>query len=64
MFSQGEAMQILRYKPGQQYRPHLDARADAANTREVTALVYLNHNYKGGETSFAERKLIVTTKGK
>jgi len=54
----GEATQILRYRPGQQYRPHLDAR-EAANPRVLTALAYLNHDFKGGETLFVETKLKV-----
>jgi prolyl 4-hydroxylase len=57
-FDQGEAMQILRYRPGDQYRPHLDAR-EAANPRILTALAYLNHDYKGGETTFVETRLSV-----
>ncbi len=50
----GEAMQILRYKPGQQYRPHFDYNPTLTNQRVLTALVYLNHDYKGGETRFVK----------
>jgi len=49
--SQGEPMQILRYRPGQEYRPHLDF-LDEPNRRVLTALIYLNDDYEGGETSF------------
>lgn len=50
--AQGEPLQVLRYAPGQQYRPHLDAVPGMANQRILTALVWLNDNYEGGETAF------------
>ena len=49
---QGEPLQILRYRPGQQYRPHFDAIGGADNQRVLTFLVYLNEDYDGGETEF------------
>ena len=49
--SQAEPLQILRYKPGQEYRPHFDFLEDP-NRRMLTALVYLNDDYEGGETAF------------
>lgn len=49
--TQGEPLQILRYRPGQEYRPHLDF-LDEPNRRVLTALIYLNDDYEGGETSF------------
>jgi prolyl 4-hydroxylase len=49
---QGEALQVLRYRPGQEYRPHMDAVAGEPNQRILTALVYLNEDYEGGETLF------------
>jgi prolyl 4-hydroxylase len=49
---QGEALQVLRYRPGQEYRPHMDAVAGEPNQRILTALVYLNDDYAGGETMF------------
>lgn len=55
--AQGEALQVLRYGPGQQYRPHLDAVRGMANQRILTALVWLNDDYEGGETLFLERGL-------
>ncbi len=58
---QGEAMQILRYQPGQQYHRHLDFVRAAANQRFLTALVYLNDDYRGGETVFP--KAGVSVKG-
>lgn len=49
---QGEPMQILRYRPGQQYLSHYDYIPGAKNQRILTALIYLNEDYTGGETSF------------
>ena len=47
-------LQVLRYGPGQQYKPHLDALPGLANQRRWTALIYLNDDYEGGETAFLE----------
>ena len=52
--AQGETLQILRYAPGQQYRPHFDAVPGMANQRVLTALVWLNDDYEGGETLFLD----------
>jgi prolyl 4-hydroxylase len=52
--AQGETLQILRYAPCQQYRPHLDAVPGMANQRILTALVWLNDDYEGGETLFLD----------
>lgn len=49
---QGESLQVLRYRPGQEYKPHLDALAGEPNQRILTLLVYLNDDYQGGETLF------------
>lgn len=49
---QGEPLQVLRYSPGQEYRSHSDALPNADNQRIMTALVYLNDGFEGGETSF------------
>jgi prolyl 4-hydroxylase len=57
--AQGEPLQVLRYAPGQQYRPHLDAVPGMANQRVLTALVWLNDDYEGGETRFLESGLAV-----
>lgn len=59
---QGEALQILRYRPGQQYRPHTDWLGDGGNRRLRTALIYLNDDYEGGETVFL--KIGLEVKGK
>lgn len=57
--SWGEPLQILRYRGGQQYRPHHDAVAGADNQRILTMLVYLNEGYSGGETRFLSNGLDV-----
>ena len=59
--AQGEPLQLLRYGPGQEYRPHLDAVPGLANQRILTALIYLNSDYAGGETHFT--KAGVTVRG-
>ena len=56
---QGEALQILRYRPGQQYHSHLDFALTSENVRAMTALAYLNHDYAGGETCFVKTGLKV-----
>ena len=56
---QGEPLQLLRYRPGQQYRPHLDAIAGLENQRILTFIVWLNDDYAGGETHFPETGLSV-----
>jgi prolyl 4-hydroxylase len=56
---QGEAIQILRYRPGQQYHAHLDFVRASENDRVLTALVYLNHDFAGGETRFLKTGLKV-----
>lgn len=55
---QGEPLQILRYRPGQQYHPHVDWLGEA-NRRILTALLYLNEDYEGGETRFVKTGLTV-----
>lgn len=49
---QGEPLQVLRYRPGQQYRNHFDAIQGVENQRILTMLVYLNEEFEGGETCF------------
>jgi prolyl 4-hydroxylase len=55
---QGEPLYILRYRPGQQYHPHVDWLGEP-NRRILTALTYLNDDYEGGETLFVETGLKV-----
>jgi prolyl 4-hydroxylase len=47
-----EALYVMRYTPGQQYRPHMDALPGLANQREWTAIAYLNDAFEGGATAF------------
>ncbi len=53
----GEFLSVMRYRPGEQYRPHFDAvppgpDLDRNGQRVKTALLYLNEAYEGGETEF------------
>jgi prolyl 4-hydroxylase len=57
----GEPLHVLRYEPGQEYRPHLDTLPSTANQRQWTALIYLNDDFEGGETAFP--KLGLTVRG-
>lgn len=50
----GEPLTVLRYRPGQQYRPHLDTLPGGGNQRVATMLLYLNEDYQGGETVFSK----------
>ncbi len=64
---QGEFLSVMRYRPGEQYRPHFDIvppgpDLDRSGQRVKTALLYLNDGYEGGETEFLVRGLKV--KGK
>lgn len=54
---QDEPLHILRYRPGQEYRPHVEWLDD--NPRMLTALVYLNEDHAGGETAFLKTGLDV-----
>jgi prolyl 4-hydroxylase len=49
---QGEPLQLLRYRPGGEYKPHMDALPAEPNQRILTLLVYLSDDYEGGETRF------------
>ncbi len=57
---QGEPLQVLRYLPGQEYRPHFDALGETDNQRILTFLVYLNDGYEGGGTRFMRSNLAVS----
>lgn len=61
-YDAGEALQVLRYAPGQQYYPHFDWIADAPNQRLWTALIYLNDAYEGGATAFVRTGIEVRGK--
>ena len=49
----GEPLNVLRYKQGQQFRPHHDGRgSEDGPMRIMTALIWLNEQFDGGETEF------------
>jgi prolyl 4-hydroxylase len=49
----GEPLNILKYTPGQQYKPHHDGTgSDNVSVRVLTALIWLNDAFEGGETDF------------
>jgi prolyl 4-hydroxylase len=48
----GEPLHMLRYAPGQEYKPHTDSMPGEANQRSWTVLVYLNSEFEGGATRF------------
>lgn len=50
--AQGEPLQLLRYRPGEEYKLHLDAVPGLANQRTWTVLAWLGQDYRGGETHF------------
>jgi prolyl 4-hydroxylase len=54
---QGEPLQVLRYRPGGEYKPHFDAIDGLANQRILTMIVWLNADFEGGETMFLESGL-------
>ena len=49
---QAEPLQVLRYRSGGEYKPHMDAIRAEPNQRILTVLVYLSDDYEGGETQF------------
>ena len=55
--AQGEPLQLLRYAPGGEYKPHMDALPAEPNQRILTVLVYLSDDYEGGETQFVRTGL-------
>ena len=56
---QGEALYVMRYAPGQQYRPHHDALGGLRNQRSWTAIAYLNDDYEGGTTVFPDLSISI-----
>ena len=49
---QGEPLQVLSYRPRQEYRLHSDALPHGDNQRVATFLVILSEGYQGGATHF------------
>lgn len=61
----GEPLNVIRYRPGEQYRPHFDSYDSSDNQRLWTMLVYLNDDFEGGDTVFNRTGLrIRAEKGK
>ncbi len=68
----GESIQVLRYGPGEEFKPHYDyfdsnsigGKAALANggQRIATLIMYLNSVEEGGETIFPEIDLKITPK--
>lgn len=61
-----EGLQILQYKPGQEYKAHYDffaSTSKAANNNRISTLImYLNDVEEGGETTFPKLDISVTPK--
>lgn len=61
----GEMMNLLMYRPGEEYRAHFDffapeiAATERSGQRIRTLLVYLNSDYGGGETQFVSANMQV-----
>jgi prolyl 4-hydroxylase len=60
---QGEALTVLRYSPGQQFKLHSDILPHVRNQRVATVIVYLNEGFAGGETVFPHHNLTIVPKG-
>ena len=64
-----EDVQVVKYMPGAEYKPHHDACCDSTNAcidflkqggnRVSTLLVYLNDDFEEGHTSFPELDLLI-----
>lgn len=61
--AQGEALAVLHYGPGEQYRLHMDTLPGTTNQRLRTVLLYLNSDFTGGETHFPEIGVTITPRG-
>jgi prolyl 4-hydroxylase len=56
-YENGEPLQLLQYRRGDEYRPHLDALPNEPNQRVMTLIIYLTDGYDGGETQFSRTGL-------
>jgi predicted 2-oxoglutarate/Fe(II)-dependent dioxygenase YbiX len=70
-FPYAEPCAILRYRPGQFYKRHVDNLLLASRfqevqqgipTRDISVVGYLNDDFKGGETHFDRQKVTVKPK--
>lgn len=63
-----EQIQILRYEPGEYYKPHYDffnfppKWVSTDNDRVATAITYLNDEFEGGYTNFPDLNIEVKPK--
>ncbi|WP_308637137.1 2OG-Fe(II) oxygenase [Paenibacillus silvisoli] len=62
--SHAEPLQVLHYRAGQQYQPHVDyfTSEQVTNNRISTLVMYLNDVEEGGETYFPSLQLAVMPK--
>lgn len=62
--SHAEPLQVLHYRPGEQYQPHYDyfSSGRVENNRISTMVVYLNDVEEGGATTFPSLRLSVMPK--
>lgn len=52
-WSKDDGWELLRYEPGESFGLHVDTGGGRhTSQRQLSALVYLNDDYEGGETSF------------
>lgn len=54
-----ETISVLKYEQGQEYKWHVDRALEPdcfASSRRVSVVVYLNDDFKGGETEVIDRK--------
>ena len=60
-----EMFRIYRYNPGQRFRMHRDGtyHRNAKECSFYSFLIYLNDNFKGGETEFQKLSTVVPKKG-
>lgn len=62
-----ELLQLTRYEPGQQYKPHWDNFnlpnvAPIENDRVATCILYLNDDFEGGQTTLNNLGIAATPK--
>lgn len=58
-----EHFRFYKYEPGQRFKRHIDGRyrRNADEESRITFMVYLNHDYQGGETVFDEVRIVPDT---
>lgn len=54
---------FYKYGPGERFKRHMDGRYRRSATEEsrITFMVYLNHDYQGGETVFDDVRIVPVT---